>query len=72
MSLFILLFSRFDVNLFRHRHFRFIISVLIQNGVKLHASSRFKEVSEREGRFLLFSSEISLRMTTKLANEMDL
>ena len=70
MSVFILCFSHFDVNLFRHRHFRLIIVRVtktnlstMEHGVNVLAGSLFKEISVREGRFLLFSSEISLRKT---------
>ena len=67
ISVFILGFSHFDINLFRHLHFRFIIvSVTFKQKIISYTKRTLhpcKENSARQGRFLLFSLEISFRKT---------
>ena len=80
LSVYILWLSHFDINLFRQSSFPVYHrqckqnKFLIQNGLYIHASSRFKDVSEREGRFLLFSYfwKYHLQRMCKFTYEMNL
>lgn len=68
MSVFILWLVTFDVNLLRHRHFRFIIV-----GVDLTSIQGYlEEISAKEGCFHLLHRKYQFKRMHKLANEMNL